>query len=98
VRGSVNAAPFLGAPAGNVLFLGARVSRRFQFVEDLGFWTLEYRFAESSKRLSDGVTPVGWNHFFRENAFAGEHWVAIVDRDGNPPYASADFLELFAFE
>ena len=94
----MNAAPLLGAAAGDVMFLGARVSRQFQFLDDGGFWRLEYRFAENAKTLSDGATKVGWNYFFKETALAGEHWVAIEDRDGNPPYASADFLELFQFE
>ena len=98
LRGKVNSAPLLGAAAGTVMFLGARVSRQFQFLDDGGFWRLEYRFAENAKTLSDGTTKVGWNYFFKETALAGEHWVAIEDRDGNPPYVSGDLLELFQFE
>lgn len=98
LRGKVNAAPFVGSSAGLVLFLGVRATRRFHFLDDGGYWELEYRFSESARTLSDGATKVGWNHFFREQAHAGEHWVPIEDRDGAPPYAAGDFAELFAFE
>ena len=73
-------------------------SRRFQFVEDGGFWNLDYMFAENTKTLSDGVSEVGWNYFYKESASAGEHWVAIANMDGNPPYQAGDFSQLFTFE
>ncbi|HEY4309846.1 MAG TPA: hypothetical protein VGN12_10380 [Pirellulales bacterium] len=98
LRGKVNGSTFLSAPAGTVMFQGARVSRRFQFVEDGGFWNLDYMFAENTKTLSDSVTPVGWNYFYKEVAAAGEHWVAIENLDGAPPYSAGDFLQLFQFE
>ncbi|MBI2826702.1 MAG: hypothetical protein HYX69_18680 [Planctomycetia bacterium] len=98
LRGKVNNAAFVSATAETVLFLGARVSRRFQFVDDGGFWNLDYTFAENTKTLADGLTKVGWNYFFRETAIAGQHWLAIQDADGNPPYAAGDFLQLFQFE
>lgn len=97
LRGKVNGTEFLGAPAGTVLFLGAKVRREFQFLADSGFWRVEYAFQENIKELSDG-TKVGWNHFYREAAVDGEHWVAIADEDGNPPFAYGDFNPLFAFE
>lgn len=98
LRGKLNAGSFLSAPAGTVMFLGARASRRFQFVEDGGFWNLDYTFSENTKTLSDGSTPVGWNYFYKESALAGEHWVPIVNGESAPPYASGNFLQLFSFE
>lgn len=98
LRGKVNSNLFLSAAPGTVMFLGARVSRRFQFIADGGFWSLDYTFAENSKTLSNGTTAVGWNHFYRETAVAGEHWLAIENGEGQPPYQSGDFLQLFQFE
>lgn len=98
LRGKVNAGSFLSAPAGTVMFLGARASRQFQFIEDGGFWNLDYTFAENCKTLSDGGTQVGWNYFYKEQALAGEHWVPITNLEGNPPYQSGNFQQLFQFE
>jgi hypothetical protein len=97
LRGKVNDAPFVGAPAGTVLFLGARATRQFHFLEDGGFWRVEYAFLESTRTLASG-TQVGWNYFYKETAVAGEHWVAIRDADGRTPYQSGNFNGLFAFE
>jgi hypothetical protein len=96
LRGHVNGAAFVAAPAGTVLFLGARVQREFQFLEEGGFWRIEYSFLESTKELSDG-TLAGWNHLYKETAVAGEHWVPIADADDNPPYPDGDFNDLFQF-
>ncbi len=96
LRGTVNDAEFLGSPPGTVLFLGAKVRRVFQFLAAGGFWRVEYTFQENVKELSDG-SKVGWNHFYRETAVNGEHWVGIADEDGNPPYPSASFAPLFTF-
>lgn len=96
-RGKVNRATFLSSPPGTVLFQGARVAREFQFLPSGGLWRLEYHFAESLKTLSDGVTQVGWNYFFRPKPAAGEQWVELHDERGNPPYEDADFDALFQF-
>jgi len=96
LRGKVNASEFVGSPPGTVLFLGAKVRREFQFLADDTFWRVEYAFQENVKELETGG-KVGWNHWYRETAVSGEHWVAIADEDGNPPYASADFSALFSF-
>jgi hypothetical protein len=96
LRGKVNAAPFLGAPAGTVLFLGAKIKRKFQFVEDGGFWEVAYAFQENTKELSTG-DKVGWNFFYKETAVSSEHWVAIEDADENPPYLPGDLTLLFLF-
>lgn len=98
LRGKVNDAAFVSAPAGTVMFAGARVTREFQFLEEDGLWRLEYTFNENVKTLSDGLTEVGWNYLYRHEAVAGEHWVQIVDEDGNSPYPAADFNDLFQFE
>lgn len=97
LRGKVNQQEFLGAPAGTVLFLGARATRQFQFIERGGFWQLGYSFAESTRRLNSGG-EVGWNYFYREVPIGGEHWLQIEDALGNPPYAAADFSPLFQLE
>ncbi|HEY1600771.1 MAG TPA: hypothetical protein VGG64_14275 [Pirellulales bacterium] len=98
LRGKVNSGTFLSAAPGTVLFQGVRASRRFQFIADGGFWNLDYMFAENTKTLSDRVTTVGWNYFYKEMGLSGEHWVAIENQEGNPPYQSGDFLQLFQFE
>jgi hypothetical protein len=95
-RGKVNSSVFLGAPAGCVLFLGAQVTRQFQFIEDGGFWQVEYRFSENTKELSTGA-KVGWNYFYKETPVAGEHWVEVRDQSGRTPYLAADFTPLFSF-
>jgi hypothetical protein len=87
----------VGAPAGTVLFLGARAVREFQFLEEGGFWRLEYAFLENTKPLAAGG-QAGWNAFYKEISVAGEHWVAIRDADGRAPYATGDFNLLFQFE
>lgn len=96
LRGKVNHATFLGSPAGTVLFLGATVTRNFHYSATGGFWTVDYSFAERTVALSTGV-KVGWNHFYKEQPLAGEHWVAIADDSGNAPYRSGDFSPLFQF-
>jgi len=96
LRGKVNHATFVGAPAGTVLFLGARVRRRFHFMSFGGFWELQYTFQENTKELTTGA-KVGWNHFYKEVKVGNEHWVAIADEDGNAPYRSGDLSQLFLF-
>lgn len=95
-RGKVNAAPFVGSPAGTVLFVGAKITREFHIFQLGGFWKVRYSFLESTRALSTG-NLVGWNYFYKETPVGGEHWVAIADEDGNPPYAAADFSTLFTF-
>lgn len=96
LRGKLNDATFAGAPAGTVLLLGARVHREFQFVEQGGFWQVEYLFSEKTVELSTGA-KVGWNYQYKEKAVLGEHWVRILDDDDQPPYAAADLTQLFQF-
>lgn len=85
LRGRVNDAPFYGAGAGTVLFLGARANRKFEFLRNATLWSIEYAFTERSEP---------WNRFFRLETNA---WTEIEDRGGNPPYAAGDFTDLFRF-
>jgi hypothetical protein len=96
LRGKVNDATFLGAPAGTVLFLGATVERMFQFQETGGFWTIAYAFSERTVELSTGA-KVGWNYQYKEQPVSGQHWVSIADDSGNPPYLSGNLTQLFQF-
>lgn len=97
LRGKVNATTFLGAPAGTLLFLGARAVREFQLLDADALWRIDYHFAEQTKPLTAGGYG-GWNHFYKEEADDGEHWLEIADADGNKPYAAGDFNALFQFE
>ncbi|MEX2187514.1 MAG: hypothetical protein WD875_12000 [Pirellulales bacterium] len=96
LRGAVNDASFVGSPVGTVLFLGATVERQFPFSPSGGFWEIAYTFAERTIAL-DGGGSVGWNYQYKETPVSGEHWVAIADDSGNPPYRSGDFSSLFEF-
>lgn len=96
LRGRVNNATFVGAPAGTVMFLGATVDRQFPFSPSGGFWSVTYSFAEKAIALSGGGTA-GWNHQYKETPVSGQHWIAIADDSGNAPYPQADFSQLFQF-
>jgi hypothetical protein len=97
LRGKVNSAPFLNFQAGTVLFLGAETKRDFQ-VLDPGMWRLAYRFKVRTVPSTAGSNALrGWNHWYRRNASAGEHWLEIADADDNRPYASGSFDALFQF-
>jgi hypothetical protein len=96
LRGKINEDPFVGAPAGAVLFVGVKATRQFHFAADDGFWTLEYAFRERTVPLAGG--QAGWNYHYKEVAVGGEHWVPIADDSGNGPYRFEDFQRLFAFE
>lgn len=97
LRGTLNDATFLNHAAGTVLFLGARTERDFQ-LQDTGLWRLEYQF--KVREVPSTASPAvryGWNRFYREEAVGGEHWLEIEDADGNPPYVSGNFHQLFQF-
>ena len=96
LRGRINGFSFMGRAAGTVLFLGARISRVFQFLDDDGYWLVEYSFATDSKRLNSGGLA-GWNHFYNKTAISGEHWRTVQDESDHPPYIAADFGPLFTF-
>ncbi len=96
LRGKINDGMFMGGASGTVLFLGAKITRQFQFVGDDGFWQVEYSFAEKSVDLVGGG-KAGWNFFYKEEAVGGENWVEIQDAGGNKPYKSGDLSSLFSF-
>jgi hypothetical protein len=96
LRGKVNVAEFVGAAAGTVVFLGARVVREFDFGRGFGFWRVEYLFAERAIELTGGGLA-GWNHMYKQEAVGGEHWVRVLNAEGNGLYAAADLLPLFVF-
>jgi hypothetical protein len=80
LRGKVNSVKFMGCEPGTVMYLGAHVSRQYQFSDDAGFWKIEYMFNERSVQLNSG-TIVGWNYFMRPvekgGANGGENWCLI---------------------
>lgn len=96
LRGKVNGGFFVGAAAGTVVFLGARVVREFAFGRGFGFWRVEYLFAERAIELAGGGLA-GWNHMYKEQAAGGEHWVRVLNTDGAALYAAGDLAALFTF-
>ncbi len=97
LRGKVNDSAFLNHLSGAVLFTGARTARDFQII-DTGLWRLAYQFRvkEVESTAAAGVLG-GWNRHYREQAISAEHWLEIEDDDGNHPYRSGDFSQLFQF-
>lgn len=96
LRGKVNDNTFNRSPAGTLMFAGSRYRRQFQNLSETPLWEFEYTFREVRKTREDGST-VGWNYFYRELASGGEHWHAIENESGGPPYTSGDFNRLFQF-
>lgn len=97
-RGKLNDAPFFNHAAGTVLFLGAETAFEHQFGGDV-LVRLTYRFkVREVQSTASATTLLGWNHFYRDEAVAGEHWLELVDHDANSPYASVDLMTLFTFE
>lgn len=85
-RGRVNNATWCGYAAGTLLFLGAKINRQFQILEDSGLYQIEYTFAESVN---------GWNKQWNPKRGV---WTAIKANDSSdPPYLSTTFDELFQF-
>lgn len=97
LRGRLNESTFLNYAAGSILFLGARTEHDFQITET-GLWRLHYHFKVKvvSSTASAGVLD-GWNRRYREQADTDEHWLSIEDEDGNQPYVTGDFADLFLF-
>jgi hypothetical protein len=100
LRGKVNSGLFLGAAAETVLFAGYE-SRVVYQIDGNRIYTLTYTFVERTvQSTASPGTIFGWNHFYRKAAVANEHWQRLVANDGTatPPFLSADFSPLFAFE
>jgi len=84
--GCVNSKTFAGAPAENLLFLGAEAGRDFSLKEGTKGWTLTYKFSEKGNG--------GWNFFYRPETGRFERLVR-KDAEDSPIYLSADFEPLF---
>jgi hypothetical protein len=100
--GAVNASEFLSAAAETVLLDGARASRQFIGLDDLGQpqfgWRLTYVFREKTLKILDddqGDLAYGWNHSYRADADNQIHWDRLVDDAGNALYRAVDFSPLF---
>jgi hypothetical protein len=97
-RGKVNSGNFFNHGPGTVLFLGAETAFEHQLVGDV-LVNLTYRFkVREVQSTASSTTLFGWNHFYRRDAIAGEHWLQLVDDDANPRYSSVDLQTLFTFE
>ncbi|HKD37346.1 MAG TPA: hypothetical protein VKB78_11115 [Pirellulales bacterium] len=98
-RGTVNADTILGADAGCLLFVGAKIVEIYQLDGSLRY-TLEYLFAEKTVPLvADPTTVVGHNYFYYGPGSGGENWFEVVSvAGGHAVYPSADFAPLFQYE
>ena len=95
LAGKVNNATFLNYPAGTVLFVGSEARHDFQIV-DTGLWRIDYHFKVRLVHGTGAGNPnLGWNYFYREQAASSEHWLEVVDEDGNNVYQSGDLTTLF---
>jgi hypothetical protein len=98
--GTVNAAAFMGAAAGTVLFAGATAQREFIRFDELAdpalAWSIGYLFREKSVKTGGG-SVAGWNHAYRSLPADDPGWDELVDANGNRPYPSSDFSQLFQF-
>jgi hypothetical protein len=93
LQGKLNAAEFLGCPAGTVLFLGAEANKLYRGgfeTEPSAFcWRIRYVFRERAVKHAGAV--YGWNHVWRDNP-AG--WAELT-AGANRLYESADLAALF---
>ncbi len=102
--GAVNNDSFLGAAAETLLFDGAKADCEFtglgDFLEPQFGWRLTYVFREKLIKVVEGVggpQTYGWNHTYRDVPFPYSEWDRLVDQNGSPLYATADFSALFEF-
>jgi hypothetical protein len=95
LSGKVNDATLLNYPPGTVLFVGSEARHDFQIVDTL-LWRVDYHFKVRLVHGTGAGSPnLGWNHFYREQANSAEHWLEVVDEDGNNVYQSGDLTTLF---
>ncbi len=98
--GTVNNAEFLGAAAAGVLFDGATAKPEFLRIGELGraeqAWRIKYVFREKAVKTGNGEI-VGWNHAYRPLPVSDPDWDELADANGNRPYRSSDFSQLFRF-
>lgn len=101
IIGKVNNATFLGAPAGTLLLLQVQPVPMWRLQDGENgrnvLYRITYRFAETCRYLDDETTQVGHNYFLRTGITSGERWQQIEDAQGDAPYKSADFRELFSY-
>lgn len=92
--GCVNHTTFLGAPAGTLLFSDVNWDITYDLLPDVPpRWRLTYAF--SQRVIRQGSSYRGWNHFYREQAPAG--WWRLAQTNGDDPFPSRDFNQLFQF-
>jgi len=98
--GTVNEAAFMGAAAATVLFAGATAEREFIRFDELAnpalAWWIGYLFREKAIKTPGG-SVVGFNHAYRSLPADDPGWDELVDANGNRPYPSSDFSQLFQF-
>ena len=98
--GTVNDAAFLGAAAATVLFDGANAEPEFLRIGDLAraelAWRIVYMFREKAVKTGSGEI-VGWNHAYRPLPVGDPGWDELADANGNRPYRSSDFTQMFQF-
>ena len=92
-QGKINQSPFLGCPAGTLLFEGALSNKLYRSTFEEGestfTWAITYTFRQKAIH-HDGDT-YGWNYQFR----ASDGSYAIPTNATLPLYDSADFTLLF---
>jgi len=97
-RGCVNDREFLGAPAGTVLFEGARLRDRFYFSNDPEkndvYIQMDYTFKEKQIINSQGGFVGGWNYVYVSEPAANQGWNEVRLSDGSLPYKERDFRAL----
>ncbi len=98
-RGTVNSSAILGAPAGCLLFVGAKITEIYQLDGTLRY-TLRYIFAEKTVPLiADPDTVVGHNYFYYGPGSSGENWFEVVSvAGGHAVYPATEFGPLFQYE
>ena len=98
--GTVNSEAFLGAPAAAVLLQGAAAEREFLSINGLTkaelAWRIAYVFLEKVLHPPDGGSA-GWNHGYRSLPADNPGWDELADANGNRPYRSSDFTQLFQY-
>lgn len=100
-QGTVNSGTFLGAPVGTVLLDGVTADREFLGFDSLDKaelgWRIGYTFRERAVKVAGASSP-DWNHAYRSMPADDPAWDELADANGNRPYASSDFTDLFRFE
>lgn len=98
--GTVNNASFLGVAAESLLFAGAQSERVFTGVdghdEPQFAWRLVYTFQERTINYTGNT--YGWNHTYRSLPNTSPGFDKLVDANGENPYGTSTFTDLFDFD